>query len=369
MTNRQMTVALVLTGGGGRAAYQVGVMEALAELNIRVAAVSAVGAGALNAGFLAADPSPANAAANLRRFWSDTVRAPQTALRLGPVPVLRLGVYLTLLFACGVRPEIEENMRHALRHGHDARRAWLDNNDRGVDGDPITQIIRLAHEMLNIDVSAEFGEYLSNAFAGALVEPRIPFYVSVYETPDGVFAPLRRALEQTHVLPIGPPHYIRIDDRQLSPPDRLNAVLASATLPFICETAQLGDGYFVDGSFAGMNQSPGAVPLEPLRAGSRHLDAIVVVQTESGVTWDATQFPGTSIIEVRPSLASDAVLGGMSFFWPDRDKLQAWMATGRSDALAVLQKWDRITSSWERGRLASERLAIAAKAMKDLPDG
>src|SRR2546421_11721410 len=66
-------LALVLAGGGARAAYEVGVLSAIAERapQLTFPILTGVSAGAINAVYLAAHPGPlAAAAATLRAEWS-----------------------------------------------------------------------------------------------------------------------------------------------------------------------------------------------------------------------------------------------------------------------------------------------------------
>jgi NTE family protein len=65
-------VGVVLAGGGARAAYQVGVLQAVAERlpDLRIPIVSGVSAGAISAAFLAAHPGPIRrAVGELRGEW------------------------------------------------------------------------------------------------------------------------------------------------------------------------------------------------------------------------------------------------------------------------------------------------------------
>lgn len=65
-------LAIVLTGGGARAAYQVGVLRALGRHlpQLRFSIITGVSAGAINATFLAANPeSTGQAAVELSSFW------------------------------------------------------------------------------------------------------------------------------------------------------------------------------------------------------------------------------------------------------------------------------------------------------------
>jgi len=67
-------VAIALSGGGARAAYQVGLLRCLAELapDYRFPIITGVSAGAVNAAFLASHPGGiAEATHELSRLWSD----------------------------------------------------------------------------------------------------------------------------------------------------------------------------------------------------------------------------------------------------------------------------------------------------------
>ena len=67
-------LAIVLTGGGARAAYQVGFLRCVARFmpEIRFPIITGVSAGAINAAYLASHPgTTAEAAEGLTRLWSD----------------------------------------------------------------------------------------------------------------------------------------------------------------------------------------------------------------------------------------------------------------------------------------------------------
>ncbi len=67
-------LAIVLTGGGARAAYQVGFLRCLARFmpDVRFPIITGVSAGAINAVYLASHPgTTAEAAEGLTRLWSD----------------------------------------------------------------------------------------------------------------------------------------------------------------------------------------------------------------------------------------------------------------------------------------------------------
>lgn len=361
----KLKVGLVLTGGGSRAAYQVGVLEALAALPVEVVAVSGVGAGTLNGAVIAASATLSEGAAMLRHLWDETLLSEQSAIRVGPVPVLRLGTYLTLLFAGGVKPEIEEKLRGAAQTAQGLR-ARSRPAPPSIDGvDTIELVVALAGELVRVTTDAELDRFLSDRFRNAASTPLIPFYASVYQVDDGPLAKIRMGLELAGLVQQGAPRYVEVSSSDLSAEERINAVLASATLPFLCETGSVKGARFVDGSFGGMKRAPGAVPLQPLRRDERiKPDAIIVVHTESGVTWSASDYPNTPIIEIRPSKASENA--NVGYFWSDNVSLHRWIELGRSDSEAVFKKWLATTSSWQRGLNAHASLAAEAQ---DLDEG
>jgi NTE family protein len=69
-----MTTAFVLTGGGSLGAVQVGMLQALADRGMVPDLLVGASVGALNAAFLAADPSPANLH-RLAAVWTGVRRA------------------------------------------------------------------------------------------------------------------------------------------------------------------------------------------------------------------------------------------------------------------------------------------------------
>ena len=103
-------VAIVLSGGGARAAYQVGLLRCLAELapEYRFPIITGVSAGALNAVFLAASQGGlAEASQVLSRLWG-SLRADRV-FRTGGLPlarnVLRWGTRLVSGGAKGSPPK------------------------------------------------------------------------------------------------------------------------------------------------------------------------------------------------------------------------------------------------------------------------
>ena len=103
-------VAIVLSGGGARAAYQVGLLRCVAELapDYHFPIVTGVSAGAINAAFLAGHPGGiAEAADELCRLWSHL--QVDRVFRTGALALARnVARWATRLVSGGVRiaPEV-----------------------------------------------------------------------------------------------------------------------------------------------------------------------------------------------------------------------------------------------------------------------
>ena len=95
-------LALVLSGGGARASYQVGVLSALAERvpNLSLPVVTGVSAGAINAAFLAGHPGPiVQAVHQLRGHWLRLT--PDTVYRVKTTRMASWAVRLAAQYALG----------------------------------------------------------------------------------------------------------------------------------------------------------------------------------------------------------------------------------------------------------------------------
>ncbi len=97
-------VALILTGGGARAAYQVGVLKAIAEFTeqqrIPFPIIVGTSAGAVVASILAADAHRwERAVASLESVWSNF--RVQQVFRVDSVSVLRSGLHWALSLLSG----------------------------------------------------------------------------------------------------------------------------------------------------------------------------------------------------------------------------------------------------------------------------
>lgn len=329
MTDRPLRLGLVLTGGGARAAYHVGALRALARAPVRCAAVAGVGAGALNGLVVAGSPDLDAAGDELERLWRQVVLSPNSALQIGSVPVARLGLYLTLLYAGGADPAIHEFLRAGVRAVGRARQARTLAS--GGKLDLLMRVVEVIARQLNVSTDAYLDELLSRRLLEATSAVDRPFFVSTLRTGDGLINQLKLVLQGGGVIDPGAPTYLPV--HEMAPRDRIAAVLASAALPFACEPREVGATTFIDGSYGGLMSSAGAVPVAPL-LGLRDLDVVLVVHTDLASAFDSSAFGGVPILEVKPSVPSSSAEVG--YFWSDAAGLRRWMDQGERDTEKTL---------------------------------
>ncbi|MEC9386065.1 MAG: patatin-like phospholipase family protein, partial [Pseudomonadota bacterium] len=92
-----MKIGLVLSGGGAKGAYQVGMVQSLAKHGIEVAMVSGASIGSLNGGIVASAPNIAIAAQRLNEVWA--LVAEEGVLEVNKKAIPR---YLMMLAAAGL---------------------------------------------------------------------------------------------------------------------------------------------------------------------------------------------------------------------------------------------------------------------------
>jgi len=208
--SRRAACALVLAGGGARAAYGVGALSAIAERapQLEFPILTGVSAGAINAVYLAAHPGPLPAAvAALRAQWSrlvvDRVYRVRPAALLGS---LLRGLADALLSRRGGTAAV-----HGL-----------------LDMSPLRRVLEATLDFGEIDAKIAAGR-LRAAALSATAYPGGETVTFVHGPPD---APTWRRASRYAVR------------------DRLTLrhVLASAALPILFPAVRIGDGYYGDGS-------------------------------------------------------------------------------------------------------------------------
>ena len=301
-------VGLVLSGGGAMAAYQAGVVKALAELDVEIHAVAGASAGALN-GLIVAEAGGdlGKAADQLEGLWKCLIDNSPIDWRLGKL-VLNAGA-LGLL---------------ARASGH----PW-----------PLVAVLALNRAglvELSLADAVTLEEFVDRCMQNVLRGEGLPLYVSILESEE-ILTDINHIVggKLLDLWDTPPAEFRHI---QSLPRDEKKAtILASAAIPIIFQARRLGpDGRrSVDGGLGGWRERQGNTPATPLveDAGCTHL---IVTHASDGSPWRRDRFPGTEVIEIRPGRTMKRVEGFMGDF---RDMFNfsgdilSWIEQGHEDTM------------------------------------
>lgn len=311
-------LGLVLSGGGAKGAYEVGVIKAMATLGLEPAVVSGASIGALNGAVVAAAPNLRIAAEQLEILWRGIDKDKVLSLDSSVKRYLALNalhVALVCLKSTNPLASLAALVTSVVK--------WcLTEEDQKylglLDQAPLEQVLQDA---------VDFDTLLS--------EQSRDFYVSVYPATEG------RGISGIDDVPQDIWRWFRSKDesvfmrwRDSSREDSLNLLLASAALPLAFRSVKIGDLRYRDGGMGDRLHCQGNTPAEPLvRAGCTH--AIVVVLSD-GALWNRHEWNSIIPLEIRPSFHIDAGMCATFDFSPDR--IRDLILHGEADALATIGK-------------------------------
>ena len=274
------STGLVLSGGGAKGAYQVGVLKALLELGASIDMVAGASMGALNGAVLACAPSLPEGVQRLETLWN-------TLASTSPVEA-NTPAYLKLLAAAGLAlgaplPGLLAQVP-ALAHGM----RWAGPTMQ-IAGDWLESAL-----LSDGPLKTLMNEYLDT---DGLMRG-LPLYVSVFESKGGLADLLRCAVAEAGLADTPPSRFVHV--QSLPAQERRNALLASAAIPLLYQARQIGDARYSDGGQGGWQTAQGNTPIAPLiEAGCKQ---VIVTHLTDGSLWSRHDFPRTTILEIRPQI-------------------------------------------------------------------
>ena len=251
----QPTLGLVLTGGGARAAYQVGVLQALARMFPRsrnpFGVISGTSAGAVSACVLASQAYRwRRAVVELAEVWAG-FRVDQVFMT-SPLHTLRAGAHWVLALLSGgllLRPP----------------GSVLDNS-------PLRELLTQHIRWEGVRASIERGHLRGVAISATCYRTgqSIAFYDAATDIRD----------------------WTRSQHLGVRTPLQLDHLMASVALPMLFPPMQLGDGWYGDGSMRQLN------PLSPaIHLGAERLLIVGVgMRGQTGITTGVSGMPGAGQI-------------------------------------------------------------------------
>jgi len=270
----RQTVGLVLTGGGSRSAYQVGVLLALTELLPRARnpfqVIVGTSAGAIAAAVLAAEAHQwRRAVLGLERVWSNFHS--DQVFHVDPVHMLRAGLHWVLALVSGgvmLSPP----------------KAMLDNS-------PLRELLGVHVDCAGIRRSIARGHL--RAFALCATSYATGHSVAFYDGVDSI-------RDWSRVQRLGRRSEVTLDH-----------LIASSAIPMLFPPVRLGDEYFGDGAMRQLN------PLSPaIHLGADRLFVIGVrARRGAGVVVNRSQImmpsPGEIFGFMLDTLFTDQVYGDL----------------------------------------------------------
>lgn len=306
-----MKVGLVLSGGGAKGAYHVGVVKALYEVGARVDAVAGASIGALNGAILAAAPSLQEGAVRLETLWMDL--ASTSPLKLN------FPAYLKLLAASGLQlagvdvfSKIVQNVQH-ITGG--VIPAGISNFLGGLSDGALSDTPLQNHLNCYLDL-----ESLNNG---------LPLFVSVFKHDHALRDLLRCSIAELGITDTAASEFIHI--QSLPQLKQKETLLASAAIPLLFSPKQVNDNLYSDGGLGGWQKMQGNTPITPLLDAGCNM--VIVTHLSDGSLWSRADFPNATILEIRPqsNISREGIVPDILGF--SAEKIPSWIEQGYEDTL------------------------------------
>jgi NTE family protein len=307
LITKDYKLGLVLSGGGGKGAYQVGVAHCLSDLGVQVDAIAGTSIGALNGAILAAAPSLREGANRLKELWLELADAPPDELKLANALISLAQDNKPKLNSSG---RLEDLLHHYL-------------DDKALNCGILLYVGVFKSKGVLID--------LAWAISGAC---------GIIDTPDSDFLCIQK-------LP------------QL---ERRSALLASAALPLLFEAQTVEGIKFIDGGIGGWFNKHGNTPITPLihDAGCQF---IIVNHLSDGSTWNRHAFPEVTCIEIRPKNPIFRIGKLADTLTFDKLTYNEWMQQGYEDTKRCLEKAAKSVKIVHMGHAARQARDEALKQL------
>jgi len=337
-------LGLVLSGGGAKGAYEVGVLKAMAHLGLEPSVVSGASIGALNGAVVAAAPDLKTASEQLEVMWTGIDSNRILSLEAPNWRYIALSaLHITLVRRLTVSNPIAAVallMKSAV---------WqcFTNEDKKYFGllerAPLEQIIEAAVD-----------------FETLLSDKSRDFYVSVFPSTDGRGVSGKAGVIIDGIRCARSKESVFMRFRDSSRDDALNLLLASAALPLAFRSVKIGDIRYRDGGMGDRLHCQGNTPMEPLvHAGCTHA---VVVTLSEGALWNRHEWDKVIPLEIRPSIPIEEKGGIKSTLDFSQERIRYLIAKGEEDARQTIGKAVRAIRLVEETR---ESRQAADGAMRD----
>ena len=307
-------IGLVLSGGGAKGAYQVGVVKALSEAGIQIDMISGASIGALNGAIVSSAPSLSSASVRLEKLWRELIAS--TPIRFNR----KLMVVPFLLYVYGMNSRffsiLQSSTYHLNRLG--IKRTELNVFDGLLDGSKL--------------------QFLLDRYLNPLeIKNGIPMWVSLYESSGGVadlFSVMKAAINLSDTHDSSFLHIQKLTNDQIR-----EALLASSALPLLYASREVNGKKYSDGGLGSWQSETGNTPVQPLI--NQGCKLIFTSLLSDGAFWEDPRDPSVTVIELRPKKTISRGAGDLLGF--DENRILSWMRQGYEETKERLRNvTDRI---------------------------
>ncbi|WP_375504482.1 patatin-like phospholipase family protein [uncultured Nostoc sp.] len=306
MTTKPYRVGLVLTGGGARGAYHVGVIKYLADMNIPIDAVAGASIGALNGAVVAAAPNLKIASESLQEIWNSL--AANSPIKINSTETIK---YIGKILLGQVAPLIAGTSDALSTVGN--LQTLLSENVGFGDKSPI-------HRLLDRYLDLE------------KLQKGLPLYVSVYRSQGSLNDLFSAILASVNLINTQHSEFLHI--QSLKRTQQRVAILASAAIPLLFKAEQIEvnetNFFYSDGAQGGIKNVQGNTPITPLLE-LENCTHIIVNHLSDGSLWDRNAFPSITPIEIRPGRVIQRQGLAKDLIGFDANNIQSWIQQGYED--------------------------------------
>lgn len=340
-----MKVGLVLSGGGAKGAYQVGVLKALQELGTRVDMVAGASIGSLNGAILAAAPDLKTGVIRLEEVWSELAKNSPLSLQIP---------YIQLLLAAGLR------FPHVAAFAGLFKLLTFGAKKAGIELPPSIDQLTSEGLLSESPLKALMDKYLD---IDRLAEG-VPFYISVFESFGGIGDILRVVSAEIGLRDTPKSSFIHI--QSLPPQQQKELLLASAAIPLLFGPREVNGTRYTDGGQGGWQTMQGNTPITPLLGAGCNL--VLVTHLSDGSLWSRHDFPEATILEIRPqsNLARDSGLlgGAKDLLGFKAEKISSWIEQGYQDTLQCVGRV--MSAQTSRNALHNSEQVLSTSQKQDI---
>lgn len=337
-TDKKIIIGLVLSGGGAMGAYQVGVLQAMNQLGIKVDKVAGTSLGALNGAVVSSMRDVGEAAKILEEFW----------LAFGRESPLHPNIpaWIKLLLGAGLVPSFLSMLPTA------------------------SSLLGITKQFFNDQIALYSDHAIKKMLDSVITDDAIanglPFYIAAFRSRGAL---LNILASINCVTGFNTPDSEFFHIQSLPVNEQQQAILASAALPLIFSAQKIMGENYIDGGIGGAYASRGNTPAAPLvSADCTHL---IVVHLSESTLWDRASFPNIPIIEIaiQENIRKNGLNDLLNF---DYAKAQRLIQRGYEDALVSLGKVQAILAvnhaSQTTERIRDQRVSMAQRAVAILDD-